>query len=83
MDPTTEKIVNQVADGIVGAVSAIAPALGGAGPIVALIVAIARGMLSLAEQLGHGDAVRAMLDAELATARQATDSALARKHGHP
>ena len=44
---------------------------------------IARGLLSLAEQLGHGDAVRAMLDAELASARQATDAALARKHGHP
>lgn len=53
-----------------------------AAQVIEIAVSAIRGVISLAEQLGHGDAVKAALDAELAAGRKANDDALARKHGH-
>jgi hypothetical protein len=78
---TARKIVDVVAEGV----NAVTPLIAGAAPEVAPFVPLAlggvRALLSFADQLGHGDAVRASLDAELAAARAATDDALERKHG--
>ena len=52
----------------------------GAAEIIELAVMGIRAIISLADQLGHGDAVRAALDAELAAGRAMTDDALRRKH---
>ena len=79
MTDQTEQTVNQIADGVVVAGEAIAPALGAPGVILATILQGIRALISLAEQLGHGDAIREALDAELAAGRQKTDEALAAK----
>lgn len=55
----------------------------GAAEIVEIAVRAIQAIISLADQLGHGDAVREALDAELAAGRQATDEALRRKHHAP
>ena len=73
------------ADAIVSAVStavtAAAPLAGPYAPIVVMVVQGIKALISFAEQLGHGDAVREALDAELAAGRALTDRALAAKHG--
>lgn len=77
-----EKVAGQIIDAIVDAVTVVAPLTGTAAPALVLISRGIRALYSLAEQLGHGpDAVQAALDAELAAGRQATDAALAKKHG--
>lgn len=48
--------------------------------IIDLVLSGVRALISLAEQLGHGDAVREALDAELAASRSITDRALDEKH---
>lgn len=80
MNPETEKTVNQIADAVVSVVSAAASALGPAAPVVLLVTQSARGLLALAEHLGHGDAVRAALDAELAEARRLAREIRERKY---
>ena len=49
--------------------------------VVRLAVEAIRAVISLAEGLGHRDAVIAALDATLAAVRGRTDSDLQRKHG--
>ena len=83
MNDSTEKTVNSIADAVVSATDVVAPALGAAGPIVDAAMHAARALVSFLVQLGHGDAVKEMLDAELAAGRQATDAALAAKHYAP
>jgi ferritin-like metal-binding protein YciE len=68
---------------VTDAAVAAAPLTGEAAPFVVMGAASIRAILSLAEQLGEGDAVRALLDSELATARQATDAALDAKYAKP
>lgn len=52
--------------------------------VVRIVIEGVRALVSLATQLGHGDAVKAALDAELAASRALTDDALAAKHrGRP
>jgi hypothetical protein len=69
-----------IVDVVAAAVTAASPLAGPMAPVVQMIVGGIRALISFAEQLGHGDAVREALDAELAAGRQATDAALAKKH---
>lgn len=82
MNPADEKTANDIIDAVASAVTAAAPLAGPYAPAVVLGVQGVKAIVSLLEQLGHGDAVRAALDAELASGRQLTDAALYAKH-HP
>jgi len=79
---TAEQIIEAVTAAVTAAAPIVAAAVPAAAPEVIMGVAALRAVLSLLKQLGHGDAVREALDAELAAGRQATDAALAAKH-HP
>lgn len=72
------KILDAVADAVVTGAPLVARETA---PFVALAVGGIRAIISLAIQLGHGDAIVTALDAELALARKATDEALDAKHG--
>ncbi len=76
-----EKVAGQIIDAVAAAVTAAAPLAGPYAPAVVLGVSGVKAIVSLIEQLGHGDVIREALDAELAAGRQATDAALAAKHG--
>lgn len=82
MNESTEKTLNEIVAVVTTAATAAAPLAGEAAPLVLMGAAGIKAIVSLAEQYGHGDAVRALLDAELASARQATDTALVAKHAH-
>jgi hypothetical protein len=77
-----EKTANAIIDAVSAAVVAAAPLAGPAAPAVVMGVAGVRAIVSLLEQLGHGDAIREALDAELVAGRALTDKALAAKHAH-
>ena len=77
MTDEDQKNLDAIVDTVSAAITAGAPVAGPYAPIVVLIVQAVRGLIGLAEQLGHGDAVKAALDAELAAGRQLTDAALA------
>lgn len=82
MSDATEQTVNAVVDAASTAITAASTLAGPYAPVVNMVVAGVRALISFAEQLGHGDAVREALDAELAAGRQKTDEALAAK-AHP
>lgn len=81
MNEQEQKTAEQIVDVVTAAVTAASPLAGALAPEVLMGVAALRAVLSLMRQLGHGDAVREALDAELAAGRQATDAALAAKKG--
>jgi hypothetical protein len=82
MNPADQATADAIVSAVSTAVTAAAPLAGPWAPVVVMVVQGVRALVSFAEQLGHGDAVREALDAELAAGRQATDAALAAKHGH-
>ena len=77
---TAEQILSVVEQAITAAAPIVAGVVPAAAPEVIMGVAALRAVLSLMRQLGHSDAVREALDAELAAGRHATDEALAAKH---
>ena len=64
---------------VTSAARAIAPATGPAAPFVAIAATSIEAILSLAEGLGHRDAVLASLDAAYAAAKARTDADLTAK----
>lgn len=73
-----ERIVGVVAD----AVSAASPLAGPYAPIVSLGAAGIKAIFDELVSLGHGDAIKEALDAQLAEARHLDREALKAKHEH-
>lgn len=77
-----ERVVGSVVDAVSAAAPLVAPLAGPYAPLAVLIARGIKGLWSLAEQWGHADAVRTLLDSELAAGRAATDEALRKKREH-
>lgn len=81
MNPSDQATADAIVSAVTTAVTAAAPLAGPYAPIVVMAMQGVRAIVSFVEQLGHGDAMREALDAELAAGRALTDRALAEKHG--
>lgn len=79
---TADQIITVVEEAVTAAAPIVSSVVPEVAPEVLMGVAALRAILSLMKQLGHGDAVREALDAELAAGRAATDAALDAKHPH-
>lgn len=74
-----EQTINAIVDAVTAGVTAAAPLAGAFAPEVLGGMAAIRAIVGFVEQMGHGDAIKELLDAELAAGRQKVDEALAAK----